>query len=107
LAALWAVSAYAVDHVTCQATWYGARYHGRLTASGERFDRMAYTVALNWLPLGTSIRLTYKDHVLFARVNDRMPTGTLGWAVDCSEGIATEMGWREAGRVEMQLEVIQ
>ncbi|MBI3911180.1 MAG: hypothetical protein HY320_09635, partial [Armatimonadetes bacterium] len=55
------------------ATWYGGRFHGCRTASGERFNRFASTLASRHLPFGTRVRVTNlrngKSQV--ARVNDR------------------------------------
>ena len=110
LGALSLVQTYGLDHQVVTATWYGKPYHGRLTACGERFDKDAYTVACNWLPCGTSIRLTYKNHILYARVNDRYDQAhpaNQGWRIDTSEAIAVEMGWKSLGRVDMVLEVVK
>ena len=41
-----------------KASWYGPRFHGRLTANGETYDQMAYTAAHKSLPFGTLLKLT-------------------------------------------------
>src|SRR3546814_16698317 len=38
------------------ASWYGAKFHGRLTASGERYDMAALTAAHQTLPFGSRVR---------------------------------------------------
>ncbi len=57
------------------ASWYGKRFHGRRTASGERYDRHAMTAAHRTLPFGTRVRVrsvvTGKEVVV--RINDRGP----------------------------------
>src|SRR3546814_14249460 len=40
------------------ASWYGAKFHGRLTASGERYDMAALNAAHQTLPFGSRVRVT-------------------------------------------------
>ena len=40
------------------ASWYGKRFHGRVTASGEDFDMFELTAAHRQLPLGTYVKVT-------------------------------------------------
>jgi rare lipoprotein A len=57
-----------------QASWYGARFHGRATTSGERFDMFfPHTAAHRELPLGTWLLVRHLDRELMVRVNDRGP----------------------------------
>jgi rare lipoprotein A len=60
---------------TGRATWYGKRYHGRLTASGERYDMYAMTAAHPILPIPSYVRVTHLDSArsIVVRVNDRGP----------------------------------
>lgn len=92
---------------TGQASWFGARFHGRLTASGERFDRMAMTAAHRTLPMGTVVRVTYlaTGKSVTVRINDRGPW-TGGRVLDLSEGAATRIGLREKGVGEVRIERI-
>src|SRR4051794_9333137 len=57
------------------ASWYGGRFNGRKTASGERFDLNALTCAHRTLPLGSWLRVTNLSNLksIFLRVNDRGP----------------------------------
>lgn len=57
------------------ASWYGRRFHNRLTANGERYDMYKYTAAHRKLPFGTILRVTNKNNgeKSFVRVNDRGP----------------------------------
>ncbi|MDR2028580.1 MAG: septal ring lytic transglycosylase RlpA family protein [Treponema sp.] len=57
------------------ASWYGAEFEGRPTASGELFDPSQFTAAHPSLPFGTVLRITNKhnDKQVTVRVNDRGP----------------------------------
>lgn len=57
------------------ASWYGEPFHGRRTASGERFDMHAYTAAHRSLPFGTILRVenTKNGRVILVEVTDRGP----------------------------------
>ena len=57
------------------ASWYGRGFHGRRTASGERFDMNAFTVAHPSLPLQSwvLVRNLANDRVVVAKVTDRGP----------------------------------
>ncbi len=57
-----------------EASWYGAKFHGRPTTSGERFDMFfPHTAAHRELPFGTWLLVTHGDRELMVRVNDRGP----------------------------------
>ena len=62
--------------MTGRASWYGEPHHGRLTASGERFDMNALTAAHPTLPFGTRLRVVNldNDREVEVRVNDRGPS---------------------------------
>ena len=57
------------------ASWYGRGFHGRRTASGERFNMNAFTVAHPSLPLQSwvLVRNLANDRVVVAKVTDRGP----------------------------------
>ena len=57
------------------ASWYGPKFHGRLTASGEVYDMEALTAAHRTLPLGTYVRVRRVDGggQVVVRINDRGP----------------------------------
>ena len=57
------------------ASWYGRKFHGRPTSSGEPYDMFALTAAHKHLPLPTYVRVTREDTgaSLVVRVNDRGP----------------------------------
>ena len=87
-----------------RASWYGKRFHGRRTASGERFDMHALTAAHKTLPFGTRVRVrsvrTGKEVVV--RINDRGPY-THQRIIDLSHAAATALGVRERGVTEVHL----
>ena len=45
-----------------EASWYGKKYHGRKTSSGEIYDMYAMTAAHKTLPLQTWVRVTNQDN---------------------------------------------
>ena len=58
------------------ASWYGGKADGlvgELTASGEPLDDKALTCAMWGVPIGTKIKVTYKNKFVVVRVNDRGP----------------------------------
>jgi rare lipoprotein A len=57
------------------ASWYGPRFHGRRTASGEKFDMHQFTAAHPTLPFGTIVRVRslVNGRTVDVRINDRGP----------------------------------
>ncbi len=57
------------------ASWYGAKFHGRKTSTGEPYDMLAMTAAHKTLPLPTYVEVTNLDNgrKVIVRVNDRGP----------------------------------
>lgn len=57
------------------ASWYGKKFHGRKTSSGERYDMYDMTAAHKILPLGTVVKVTNLDNKreITVRINDRGP----------------------------------
>ena len=80
------------------ASWYGPRFHGKRTASGERFDREALTAAHRTLPFGACAEVTNLDNGrrVKVRINDRGPH-TRDRIIDVSERAARELGMLERG----------
>lgn len=58
-----------------KASWYGGKFHGRLTASGERYNMHALTAAHKTLPFGTKVKVTNlrNNKSVVVRINDRGP----------------------------------
>jgi rare lipoprotein A len=81
------------------ASWYGPRFHGRRTASGERFNRSALTAAHKTLPLGARVMVSNPrtGKQIVVRINDRGPY--LGNRIlDLSEAAAQALGLKARGR---------
>ena len=60
---------------THNASFYGGRLHGSMTASGERFNQNDFTAAHKQLPFGTKVKVTNPDNgkSVVVRINDRGP----------------------------------
>ena len=58
-----------------RVSFYGAKFDGRKTANGERFDSAAMTMAHRTLPFGTLVQITNprNKRSVIVRVNDRGP----------------------------------
>lgn len=90
--------------VVGNASWYGPGFHGRRTASGERFNRNAMTLAHRHLPFGTRVRITNLKNgkILEGRVNDRGPFHG-NRVVDLSQGMARRLGIGGVGPVKVEV----
>lgn len=80
------------------ASWYGQRFHGRRTASGERYDMDALTAAHPTLPFGTIVRVRslVNGREVDVRINDRGPY--IGRRIiDLSRAAAGALGLLDAG----------
>jgi len=88
-------------------TWYGKEQHGGPTASGERFNRFAFTAAHRSLPMGTRVRVTNRKNgrSVEVRINDRGPYGRA--IIDLSEAAARKLDMIEAGVVPVTIEVVK
>lgn len=88
------------------ASYYASQFHGRRTASGERFDMAALTAAHRTLPFGSMVRVTNPANgkSVVVRINDRGPF-TRGRTIDVSRAAAQRLGLiaRGHGRVELAL----
>lgn len=80
------------------ASYYADRFHGRRTASGERYDRHDLTAAHRQLPFGTRLRVTRLDNgaSVEVRVNDRGPF-VAGRVIDLSYAAAKKIGMLRMG----------
>lgn len=94
-----------VIHQQGEASYYGARFHGRMTASGEPFDKDALTAASPTLPLGSHATVTNREtgKSVQVEVTDRMPSKT-GRVIDLSERAAEHIGMKESGTALVRIE---
>jgi rare lipoprotein A len=85
---------------------WGDGFHGRRTASGERFNQWALTAASRSLPFGTLVRVTNTrtGRSVVVRINDRGPF-THGRIIDISTAAARQIGMD--GVAPVRVDVLQ
>jgi|SRR5579871_6815759 len=88
------------------ATWYGEKFHGLETASGEVFDMFRLTAAHRSLPLGTMVRVTNLGNgkSVLVRINDRGPVVESSSIIDLSFAAAERLGIRDRGRAKVRID---
>jgi rare lipoprotein A len=88
------------------ASWYGPRFNGRRTASGERFDMTEFTAAHRTLPFGTMVRVhsLVNGRDVDVRITDRGPYAG-NRIIDLSRAAAEELGMLGLGFKEVVLMV--
>lgn len=91
-----------------KAAWYGAKFQGRKTASGEKFDRRKLTAAHRKLPFGTRVKVTNLNNgkSVIVRINDRGPYGK-GRIIDLSEAAAKKVRMIRSGVVPVRVKVLE
>jgi len=89
------------------ASWYGGKFHGRRTASGETYNMHAMTAAHKTLPLGTLVTVRNLDNreQTQVRINDRGPF-IRGRIIDLSYKAAKRIGIVGPGTAEVEIRVI-
>jgi rare lipoprotein A len=89
------------------ASWYGRRFHGQKTASGEPYDMYAMTAAHPTLPVPSYVRVTHlaSGRSVVVRVNDRGPFHA-SRIIDLSYAAAAKLGFVQAGSAEVQIEAL-
>lgn len=95
------------DLGTGVASYYGRRFHGRLTANGERFNMNAMTAAHKTLPFGTRVRVTNprNGRSVTVRINDRGPF-IRGRTIDLSRAAAQRLGMIASGHARVKLDIV-
>jgi len=90
---------------TGPASWYGPKFHGKLTASGEVFHQEKFTAAHPTLPWGSRVKVTNLDNgkSVDVRINDRGPFGK-GRIIDLSRAAARALGMVGRGITTVRLE---
>jgi len=88
-----------------KASWYGRLFHGRKTASGEKFDMNAMTAAHRTLPLASWVRVTNESNhkTVVVKINDRGPY-VRGRVIDLSYAAAAALGMRGVGTQKVKIE---
>ena len=84
------------------ASWYGPGFHGRRTASGERFNTNALTAAHRTLPFGARVRVVNQrtGRSVVVRINDRGPY-LHGRVIDLSRAAAQTIGLSGVAKVTL------
>ena len=90
------------------ASWYGKKFHGRKTSSGETYNMYAMTAAHKTLPLGTYVHVKSLDNgnEVMVRINDRGPF-VKGRIIDLSAGAARRLGFYKKGTARVLVETIE
>jgi len=89
------------------ASWYGAKHHGKRTASGEIFEQNKLTAAHRTLPWGSIVKVTNLDNgkSVEVRINDRGPF-TKGRIIDLSRAAARALGMVKSGVCLVRMELL-
>jgi rare lipoprotein A len=90
-----------------RASWYGRRFHGQRTSSGERYDMYGMTAAHPTLPIPSYARVTSLENgkSVVVRINDRGPFHA-SRVIDLSYTAAYKLGFVAAGSAEVELESV-
>jgi len=89
------------------ASWYGRKFHGQPTSSGERYDMYQLTAAHPTLPIPSYARVTNvaNGRTVIVRVNDRGPF-LRDRVIDLSYAAAYRLGYIEAGSALVEVETL-
>jgi rare lipoprotein A len=102
-----------LSRVTGEATFYADKFEGRRTASGIPFRQNQMVAAHRAYPFGTVLRVTnlQNNRAVNVRVVDRGPFGESPRAqrtiIDLSRRAAQQLGYVEAGRTPVRVEVLE
>jgi len=88
-------------------SWYGRKFHGQRTSSGEPYDMYAMTAAHATLPIPSYARVTNltNGRSVIVRINDRGPFHS-GRLIDLSYAAAYKLGYAEAGSASVEIESV-
>lgn len=94
-------------YATGLASWYGRKFHGRETSSGEPFDMYKLTAAHRTLPIPAFVRVTNLQNgkTTVVRVNDRGPFHA-DRLIDLSYAAAVKLGFADDGTARVRVEVL-
>jgi len=89
------------------ASWYGPRFHKRLTSNGEIYNMYDYTAAHKTLPMNTMLKVTNQNNgkSVIVRINDRGPF-IEDRTIDLSKVAALDLDMVEKGIVPVKIEVL-
>lgn len=89
------------------ASWYGTKFHGRRTSSGETYDMFKMTAAHKTLPLPTYAKVTNLENgrQIIVKINDRGPFAP-GRIIDLSYAAAHKLAMTKKGIAKVKVEAI-
>lgn len=89
------------------ASWYGAQFQRKRTASGERFDMSRLTAAHRTLPLNSYVRVTNlaTGRSVVVRINDRGPYVSER-VIDLSAEAARALGMKDEGLARVRIKLL-
>lgn len=89
------------------ASWYGDAFHGRKTANGEVYDKLALSAAHPTMPLPSYARVTnvQNGYSIIVRVNDRGPYAS-GRVMDVSSRVADVLDFKRMGTARVKVEYV-
>jgi rare lipoprotein A len=89
------------------ASWYGSKFHGRRTSSGELYDMHLATAAHKSLPLPTYAEVTNLDNgrKMIVKINDRGPFHE-GRIIDLSYAAAIKLGVDKTGTARIDVRAL-
>ena len=92
---------------TGEASWYGPDFHGKKTASGETYNKYAFTAAHKILPFGTRVKVTNLTNGLSTDVviNDRGPFKS-GRIIDLSYSAAKQISMIGTGTARVKIKAV-
>lgn len=94
------------DEFTGIASWYGPKFHGRLTSNGETYDMHGFTAAHKTLPMNTLLKVTNLENgkTVNVRINDRGPF-VKSRIIDLSFSAGKAVGIDKKGTAKVRIEV--
>lgn len=89
------------------ASYYADKFHGRTTASGERYDKTKHTAAHRTLPFGTVVRVSNEEtgQSTVVRINDRGPF-VPNRIIDLSRAAAEDIDLIKRGTAKVKVEIV-
>lgn len=98
-----------VNAQAATASWYGGKFNGRTTASGEVFNKWAMTTASNSHKMGTKLEVTNKANgkSVIVKVNDTGGFKKYGRTLDLSRGAFAKIADINQGLVKVKIRVIK
>ena len=97
------------DRLAGVASWYGGIFHGRHTASGERYNMFGMTACHPTLPFGSLVRVINKKtkRSVVVRINDRGDLVDQGRIIDLSYAAAKHLAITHEGVAQVELVVLK